>query len=190
MTGTFRLLRRLSILSVVVLLALSGFSRLVSAGLAMREADAPAAGEAAADYLCHPSEEVELLVEQIGRRNQSLDAREEALALQEQDVAIAKQEIAASLDRLEAAEERLAARMATSRTASEEDIARLVNVYEGMKAKDAALLFETMAPVFASGFLSRMRPDAAAAIFSNLTPDTAYALSVMMAGRNANAATE
>ncbi len=59
-----------------------------------------------------------------------------------------------------------------------------------MKPKDAAVLFEAMDAGFAAGFLSRMRAEAASALFSNLSPEKAYALSAIMAGRNANAATE
>jgi flagellar motility protein MotE (MotC chaperone) len=80
--------------------------------------------------------------------------------------------------------------MALSDSAADDDVARLVTVYEGMKPKDAAQLFEAMDPPFAAGFLARMAPEAAAAIFSNLPPGPAYALSVEMAGRNANAARE
>jgi len=47
-----------------------------------------------------------------------------------------------------------------------------------------------MEPAFAAGFLARMNADAASALFSNLSPEKAYALSVLMAGRNANAARE
>jgi flagellar motility protein MotE (MotC chaperone) len=177
-------------LAILCVLAISGAGRVVSAGLILQGGDDPDVVEKTDAYLCRPSEEVELLVEQIGRRNAELDAEAEDLALRAQDFAIARQEIAASLERLEAAETRLAERMAMSQTASDEDVGRLVEVYEGMKAKDAALLFEAMAPPFAAGFLARMRPDAASAIFSNLSPDMAYALSVTMAGRNANAATE
>lgn len=184
-----RRLRRMTVTLLVTLLALSALTRIVSAGLAIlpeeeeRQKDAPS-------LLCPPSEEVALLLEQIARRDAVLQDRETALAEREQDAIVARQEVSASLARLEEAETRLEARMQMSRTASEGDIARLTSVYEGMKPKDAAILFAAMEPGFASGFLGRMRPDAAAAIFGNLPPDSAYALSVHMAGRNANAATE
>jgi flagellar motility protein MotE (MotC chaperone) len=57
-----------------------------------------------------------------------------------------------------------------------------------MKPKDASLLFERMSPDFAAGFLGRMRPDAAAAIMSGLPPELGYSISVLLAGRNADAA--
>ncbi|MEM7517297.1 MAG: hypothetical protein AAF368_10290 [Planctomycetota bacterium] len=186
-----RLFRRLSVTTIVGLLVVSALTRLVSAGLALRPDDAPV--EVVADsraLLCPPSDEVAQLLEQIADRDDDLTAREQDLALREQDAVVARQEALAALERLKAAEDRLAARMAASVEAASDDVAQLVSVYEGMKPKDAAALFETMEPPFAAGFLARMRPDSAASIFSNLSPDSAYALSVMMAGRNANAATE
>ena len=184
-----RWIKRLSVTGLLTLFLLSALARIVSAGLsAMPDGVDPDPMQDA--LLCPPSDEVEALLSQIAGRDEELRSRETALALREQDLAIARQEIESSLERLSEAETRLAARMEMSATASDGDINRLVAVYEGMKPKDAAILFEAMEPTFASGFLARMRPDAASALFSNLSPEKAYALSVMMAGRNANAATE
>ena len=182
-------IKRLSVTGLLTLFVLSALTRIVSAGLGAVP-DGAEADPTEEVLLCPPSDEVETLLSQIAGRDEELRARETALAMREQDLEIARQEIESSLDRLSEAESRLAARMEMSATASDEDINRLVAVYEGMKPKDAAVLFEAMEPTFASGFLARMRPDAASALFSNLSPEKAYALSVMMAGRNANAATE
>ncbi|MEM7642817.1 MAG: hypothetical protein AAF366_09840 [Pseudomonadota bacterium] len=191
MRSVSRLLRRVSVTAIVGILVVSALTRLVSASLALRPDDAP--GEIVTDsreLLCPPSEDVALLLDQIVERDDALTARERDIDLRQQDVEIARQETLAALARLQEAEDRLAARMAASTGAASEDVAQLVSVYEGMKPKDAAALFAAMEPPFAAGFLARMRPDAASAIFSNLSPDAAYALSVVMAGRNANAATE
>jgi flagellar motility protein MotE (MotC chaperone) len=47
-----------------------------------------------------------------------------------------------------------------------------------------------MSPEFAAGFLGRMAPEAAAAILSGMSAEAAYGISVIVAGRNANAPTE
>jgi flagellar motility protein MotE (MotC chaperone) len=44
-----------------------------------------------------------------------------------------------------------------------------------------------MDPDFAAGFLGRMRPAAAAGIMAGLSPQKAYTISVLLAGRNAQA---
>lgn len=188
MVGTF--LRRTSLMAIVALLVVSALTRIVSAGLATLPDAGPDGLVAAETLLCPPSDEVADLLTQIAARSRALDERETAAALREQDIEIARQEVVASLDQLSAAEDRLAARMEQSATASQADLARLVEVYEGMKPKEAAVLFEAMEPSFAAGFMARMSPEAASALFSNLSPEKAYALSVIMAGRNANAATE
>lgn len=184
-------LRRLSLTLLMAVLLLSGLARIVSAGLSNLP-DGEKARELtdARALLCPPSDEVAALLGQIAGRDAELTARETGVALREQDIAVARQEIEGALTRLSDAENSLAARMQQSSTASDADIDRLVAVYEGMKPKDAAVLFEAMDAGFAAGFLSRMRAEAASALFSNLSPEKAYALSAIMAGRNANAATE
>jgi flagellar motility protein MotE (MotC chaperone) len=47
-----------------------------------------------------------------------------------------------------------------------------------------------MAPEFAAGFLGRMKPDAAAAILGGMTANKAYAVTILLASRNAGAPTE
>lgn len=182
--------RRLFFTLVIGLLAVSALTRIVSASLASIP-DATAQASAPVPPLDDATtDEIAGLLQDISRRAAQLDQRELDVALREQDIAVARQEIEAALVRLKDAEERLAARMQQSSTAAETDIGQLVRVYEGMKPKDAAILFEEMEAAFAAGFLARMNADAAAALFSNLSPEKAYALSVLMAGRNANAATE
>jgi flagellar motility protein MotE (MotC chaperone) len=127
----------------------------------------------------------------------ALSAREAAVALDEvalkdrlAALELAEATIAVRLDELTAAEGRLAQTLAIADEAAEQDLARLTTVYETMKPKDAAALFETMAPAFAAGFLGRMQPQAAAAVLSGLQPETAYQISLVLAGRNAQAPTE
>ena len=74
--------------------------------------------------------------------------------------------------------------------AAEGDLDRLTAVYEAMKPSDAARLFAAMSSDFAAGFLGRMKPAAAAAILAGMPPDSAFAVSALIAGRNARAPTE
>ena len=99
----------------------------------------------------------------------------------------AENEIAERISELRAAEAALRETLALADQAAENDIARLTAVYENMKPKDAAALFETMDATFAAGFLGRMKPAAAAGILAGLEPETAYTISVVLAGRNAEA---
>jgi flagellar motility protein MotE (MotC chaperone) len=180
-------LRRAPLVLLLALLVVSALARVVSASLEAIPRTAPPDGPIG--LLCPPSDEVSDLLAQLAARDAALEAREVDLALREQDLRIAGQEVRAALSEMAAAQAALEARMYASDIAAEEDVTRLVAVYEGMKPKEAAALFEAMESNFAAGFLARMRPEVAAEVFSKMSPEKAYALSAVIAGRNADAAT-
>ena len=150
----------------------------------------PAAQMETAAASCPAPLEPQALLESIQDRQAQLDAREKRLNDREQVLRVARLKLDEQLQALVDAEEKLEATMALADEAAEKDIARLTSVYENMKPKDAAEIFETMNVNFAAGFLMRMRPDAAAGIMTSLTSETAYSISVVMAGRNARVPTE
>lgn len=132
--------------------------------------------------------------EDLGPALEALRTREAAIAQREielrsrvQALQVAETTIDGKLAALEETEQRLRATLAMAQTAAEEDVAQLTQVYANMKPREAAAVFSQMEPDFAAGFLGRMRPDAAAAILSGMDPQAAYTISVMLAGRNANA---
>lgn len=95
--------------------------------------------------------------------------------------------VAARLVELEAAEARLSDLLAIADTAAATDLDTLTELYETMSAEDAAELFAQMDPSFAAGFIARMAPDAGARLLAQLDPTMAYAISVILATRNAEA---
>jgi len=136
---------------------------------------------------CKTPPDLEILLAALTEREMRLAEREDYHAKRAAALSAAEVKIEAQLNTLKEAEEQLAGTLALAVNAAEDDVARLTAVYENMKPKEAALLFETMSPAFAAGFLGRMRPDSAAKIVGGLTPDIAYSISVILAGRNANA---
>ncbi len=130
------------------------------------------------------------LLEAFQRREARLAEREAQLQARIQALNVVEDEVAEKLAALEAAEQTLAATIALADGAAATDLEKLTTVYENMKPKEAAALFEEMSPEFAAGFLGMMRADAAALIMTQLEPETAYSFSVVLAGRNANAPTE
>ncbi len=174
---------------VAMLLASSGALRIgsgVGAALARAE-DAPKA-EAVVPLECPAmpaalSEGLKLREDRVAAREASLQDRLAALSL-------ADATITSRMTEMQALEERLKATLALADGAAEADIDRLTAVYQAMKPKDAAALFEAMAPEFAAGFLGRMPPESAAAIMSGMSSEAAYGVSVIVAGRNADAPTE
>jgi flagellar motility protein MotE (MotC chaperone) len=147
-----------------------------------------AAEEPAAPMVCEPLPAD--LAAALSARESAVARDEQALKDQTAAVALAEEAIEKRLSELVAAEDALAQTLAIADQAAEQDLARLTTVYETMKPKDTAALFETMAPAFAAGFLGRMQPQAAAAVMSGLQPETAYQISLVLAGRNAEAPSE
>jgi len=130
--------------------------------------------------------DLEPLLDALAVREERIRKREEAFEVRMQALAVAEEEIQRNMEALTKAEESLKATLSLARTAAEDDITRLTDVYANMKPKHAAALFEEMDPEFAAGFLGRMRPNAAAAIMAGMTPQAAYLTSVILAGRNAD----
>ena len=170
---------------LALFLAASGALRVGSeVGLAFAHA-APEAAEdsAAVPLVCDPPPAA--LAAALSAREEKVARSENALAERLAALALADEAINGRIAELEVVETRLRETLALADGAAEDDLLRLTAVYETMKPKDAAQLFEAMTPEFAAGFLGRMRPDAAAAVFSGMTPEAGYAVSVILAGRNA-----
>lgn len=169
---------------LAILLAASGALRLGDGiGVAMAlQASVPASS--GGDPVQCPEPPL-ALANALKQRDETLIAREAALNDRMAALTLAEDAIAARLAELVTAEGKLRETLSIADGAAENDLVRLTAVYEAMKPVEAAALFETMAAEFAAGFLGRMRPEAAAAVLSGMKPETAYAISVLIAGRNA-----
>lgn len=121
----------------------------------------------------------------IRRREAQLAERSEQLEERMSLLAAAEERVARQIDALRQAESELDATMALADGLAEGDLGRLVAVFEAMRAEQAARVFAEMDPSFAAGFLGRLRPETAAGILAGLEPRQAYALSTILAGRNA-----
>ncbi|MEM6564819.1 MAG: hypothetical protein AAF665_10255 [Pseudomonadota bacterium] len=133
------------------------------------------------------SEGVARMLAAFQEREARVERLEYEIEMRRKALEVADEEIAKRLNVLRDAEASLSAMLSIADTAAEDDLAALTTVYENMKPKNAAAVFEEMEPDFAAGFLGRMRPDAAAGIMAGLSPEQAYTISVILAGRNANA---
>ncbi|MEP0209261.1 MAG: hypothetical protein ABJ370_21790 [Paracoccaceae bacterium] len=136
------------------------------------------------------AEGVDKLLKILINREEEVTIREDQASQREEKIEVAKRELEKQLIQLKNTEKQLRATIALANSAAENDIVKLTAVYENMKAKVAAELFEEMDPDFAAGFLARMKSDSAASIMTGLTPQKAYSISVILAGRNANTPTE
>jgi flagellar motility protein MotE (MotC chaperone) len=152
--------------------------RLSDSGWALAEGIGEAASAVAPDA-------GEALLAAIRDREAQLDAEEARLAERRQTLSVAEAKLAEQLAAFATAQANLERTLALADQAAEQDIARMTAVYESMKPKDAARIFERMDVAFAAGLLARMRPEVAAAVLTGMEAEAAYALTVTVAGRNA-----
>lgn len=138
---------------------------------------------------CQTEEDITRVLKLLQARENNLNSRESDLENRLQALAVAEAQIQKNMDALVTAEATLKSTMALADGAAENDLNQLTEVYESMKPKQAIPLFAQMDPQFAAGFLGRMRSDVAAQILAGLKPEKSYAISVILASRNANVPT-
>ncbi|VDC20310.1 MotE family protein [Pseudogemmobacter humi] len=178
-----------TLILIALLFASSGAIRLGDGfGLSLARAADNALAPKAEEGGCAPTPAA--LAAALSAREARVLAQETALADRSAALDLANAALDGRLEALEQAEARLRQTLAIADGAAEADLARLTAVYETMKPRDAATLFDAMDARFAAGFLGRMRPDAAAAVLSGMSPDKAYEISAILAGRNALAPQE
>lgn len=180
------------LLTIVSFLLISGLLRFGAVGMAVASDTQQPTDQTSvvAEASGATQQDLEALLEQVRDRADKLMQWEIELADRQKTLDAAALAIEKNLVELKEAEEKLRSTVALVEGAAEDDVARLVAVYETMKPKTAVPLFGQMSPQFAAGFLGRMRPEAAAAVMAGLTSEHAYAISVILAGRNAGAPTQ
>lgn len=131
------------------------------------------------------SAEISDIFVQLKERSDLLGKREEELLRKELSLEEAFNALEVKIQELDDAEQRLKAALGQAKNAAADDVQKVVSIYSTMKPKDAAAVFELMEPALSAGILSSMKPAVASEILAKLSPETSYAISVIMAGRNA-----
>ena len=131
---------------VVAMLLLSGSLRLGSVGIAIASSpeDTEPSTEDGATLECVTDAETQELMALLRERSDRVAEVEATQAQRQKDLVQAEAELLENLNKLEDAETRLSATIQRVDGASSDDVSRLTSVYESMKPKDAALLFEQM----------------------------------------------
>lgn len=177
---------------IITCFLVSGILRLFVAGTALAEqlAHPEEVSSEHTEINCPAPEDADVLLTVVQERAGQLDKREQRLTERLAVLELAEVEFKTRSAELIEAEQRLAATLAIADNAAENDINKLTAVYENMKAKNAAEIFDSMDPGFAAGFLIRMSPKAAADIMTSMSKELAYSASVIMATRNVGAPTK
>lgn len=100
------------------------------------------------------------------------------------ELEVVERRVAAQLAELARQQDALRAAFGQAESAAEEEAMQLVSIYEKMKPKQAALIFDQMPPAVAAGFVRRMRQTNSALIMANMEPQKAYAISLLLASRS------
>lgn len=100
------------------------------------------------------------------------------------DLAEAEATVRAKLVELKALKGGMSSRRVQDTTAVQNDIDRLVAVYDQMKPAEAAAVLTNLPPDFAAEILMRVQPDAGARIIAAVEPGQAAILTTHMGARN------
>ena len=117
----------------------------------------------------------------LSRRREFIERREAELAIREQALSKTIARIGSDLDRLETLHAEIIALTSKVDAEEEERMRQLVKVYETMKAKEAAEIFDRLEPTVLIGVTSRMREAKLASILAKMEPGRARFLTIELA---------
>lgn len=123
------------------------------------------------------------LLEALQKRREIIEERSKDVDLREQLLKAAEKRVQERLDELKRLEEQVAA--ADARRAEEEKgkLNELVAMYEAMKVKEAARIFDDLDPAVLLQVAARMKPQRLSEIMGKMTPEAAQRLTVALARR-------
>ncbi len=125
------------------------------------------------------------VIEDLRRRRLALEERERALAEREALLMAAERRLAARVEELAALQRTLEAQDRAAREREEAGWRGLVRIYEQMRPRDAARIFNELEMSVLIEVVARMRERIAAPILAGMEPDKAKALTAELAQRRA-----
>jgi flagellar motility protein MotE (MotC chaperone) len=123
------------------------------------------------------------ILEELRARRASLDAREQALAVRESVLVATEQRLSRRVEELTALQQRLEALDKAAREREDSGWRGLVRIYENMRPRDAARIFNELEMVTLVEVVDRMKERTAAPILAGMEPDKAKALTAELARR-------
>lgn len=123
------------------------------------------------------------LLRDLNNKRPNLDSREKQLELRERLLEAAEKRVDGKISELRALEARLKQLTGVQEEQANKQFLSLVKVYETMKPKDAAKVFEKLDMTVQIAVASRMKEAKMAAILSQMTPDSAKQLTMELANK-------
>lgn len=125
------------------------------------------------------------LLERLSQRREELDAREQAIVSKENLLEAAEKRIEARIKALEELEARIASLSEEQDAKRKAQVAGLVTMYENMKPKDAARIFDRLQLDVLLSVVEEMKPRTMSAILAQMEPENAERLTIAIARKNA-----
>jgi flagellar motility protein MotE (MotC chaperone) len=121
------------------------------------------------------------VLESLGRRRETLQEHEGQLDLREKLLQATEERIQKRVNELKKLEERIEAAVGKKQEKEESEIAGLVTMYESMKPKDAARIFNRLSLPVLLKVVRQMKPRKMADILGKMDPEAAERLTVAIA---------
>jgi flagellar motility protein MotE (MotC chaperone) len=153
------------------------------------EGDKPPQSADAASAELPVSDSERALLQDLRARRVELDQKEKALTAREQVLAAAEQKLTARVDELSALQARLEQLEAARKQRDEGNWQGLVKLYEAMKPRDAATIFNDLDMPVLLQVLDRMKEAKAAPILAAMQPDRAREATTKLAQMRTSANT-
>lgn len=149
------------------------------------EAEPAAAAETGGDAAAAPppatlSESERAVLESLRARREALEQRDRSLVIRENLLRAAEQRLDSKVEELRALEERIRATIKEKQQADDEQFAGLVSMYESMKAKAAAQIFDRLPIDILVGVARRMKPQAMGEVLARMDPAAAERLTAAL----------
>nr|WP_319382851.1 hypothetical protein [uncultured Roseibium sp.] len=121
------------------------------------------------------------VLESLGRRRESLQEQEGQLDLREKLLQATEERIQKRVDELKILEQRIEAAVEKKRQQEMNEVAGLVTMYETMKPKDAARIFDRLSLPILLKVVRQMKPRKMADVLAKMSPEAAERLTVAIA---------
>jgi flagellar motility protein MotE (MotC chaperone) len=125
------------------------------------------------------------ILERLAQRRAELEARESEIGMREALVAAAEKRIEERTAKLEALEKQIGALVDQKKGLEEAEFKGLVTMYEGMKAKDAAAIFDDLDLNVLIRLARSMNPRKMSPIMAAMNPERAQQVTVQLAAAEA-----
>jgi flagellar motility protein MotE (MotC chaperone) len=156
-------------------------------------APAPASAAPAIPAVAEPvpvSDSERTLLLELRQRRQELETRDAALTAREAVLAAAERKLSARVDELQALQTRLEGIESARKSREEANWRGLVKLYESMKPRDAAVIFNELDMQVLLQVVDRMKEAKAAAVMAAMQPDRARQVTTELAQMRTRASSE